>query len=304
MNSHFKDSLNRVKADKELVYKTEQYLQNKILDKHNHNLIQKILSWKTYKSVINIRKLAISVCIASLLIVGGAKVYAAPQSYVNIDINPSVGLGINLFGLVTNLEAYNEDGYTILEGVDVTGENVMNAVKILVNSAVNHGFVADDGSTVVYITAATNNEDTARGLNARAEAGAQEALKENGKSAEIFKDKVDLANVSMKQYRDVKTKDMMKTKEFKRDKDNNSNSQDLDVGVDNQNDNATVRSQNPSAQNSDAKNGNNNAQGSQEKVKKDNSLQGQNLTHEEDENSEAGNHNANSNAEKGNENSD
>lgn len=273
MNSRFKNIFNRVKADEEIVNKTEKYLENKFLSKKYENPIQKIM-FKTIKA-IDIRKLAISACFAVLLIVGGAKVYATPQSYVNLDINPSVELGINLFGQVVTLEAYNEDGYTILDGVDVTGKNVMAAVKILVDSAADHGFIADDGSTIISITAQTNNEANARELNADADAGLQQALKENGKSAKIFMHNVDLPhraearqngitpgklylirklqaidpNASIDQYRYVTTKDIMKTIEAKKDKDKNiTHSQNLETSAKNQKDNAPVGNQNYKAE--------------------------------------------------------
>lgn len=125
--------------------------------------------------------------------IGGYAYYKAPVSYLSLDINPSVELGVNAFNKVVSASAYNEDGQTILEGQDVINEDVKDAVNTLVKSAAEEGFIADDGSTVIAVTSETDDEDTAEEIEAEAQEGANEAIEESGDAAEVIKENVALA---------------------------------------------------------------------------------------------------------------
>lgn len=142
------------------------------------------------------KKLAIATCLAVLFIsgIGGAYAYVkTPVSYISLDINPSVELGVNAFEKVVKAEGYNNDGKKILNGINVTGFNVTKAVSILLSSAVDNGYIANDGSTVISLTSETNNINIAYKLITDAESAVSEALKENGKTAVIHKDTVPLS---------------------------------------------------------------------------------------------------------------
>lgn len=49
----------------------------------------------------------------------GIKLYFTPTTHINIDINPSLDLGINLFDRVVSVNALNEDGARLLNGSDL-----------------------------------------------------------------------------------------------------------------------------------------------------------------------------------------
>jgi len=125
--------------------------------------------------------------------IGGYAYYKAPVSYLSLDINPSVELGLNVFNKVVSVSAYNEDGKTILEGQDIINEDVKDAVNTLVKSAAEEGFIADDGSTVIAVTSETNDEDTALEVENEAEEGANDAIDESDDTAEVLKENVALA---------------------------------------------------------------------------------------------------------------
>jgi len=188
MNTRFKSALNHVKANEDLINKTEEYLRD-TLAKEQISKMTEFNKWR----MIGMKKFAIAACVALLLLGGGFKAYATPLSYVSLDINPSVELGVNALGLVVTAEGYNEDGKAVLSGVKATGINVKKAVHTIVDSAAHKGFIENDGSTVVSLTAETDNDRTAAKLKTEAEAGADEALTENGKSAEVNSDNVALA---------------------------------------------------------------------------------------------------------------
>ncbi|NLI91769.1 MAG: hypothetical protein GX434_06035, partial [Peptococcaceae bacterium] len=264
MNTRIKSSLNNIKADEALVRKTEEYLRNTLAKEQN----SKITHFQK-RRVSDMKKILIAACAAVLLIGGGGKAYLTPLSYVSLDINPSVELGVNVFGQVVTAEGYNADGKTVLNGIKVTGTNVTKAVSTVVDSAVDKGFIADDGSSVISLTAETDNDSTATKLNADAEAGAKEALAENGKSADVIKDNVALARreqarvmgitpgklnliqklqavdptATIEQYKDAKIKDIMKSIQSKTNKSTTVGNQNPAAGAGNQNSTAGAGNQ-------------------------------------------------------------
>lgn len=187
------------------------------------------------------KKVAIITSGVFLFVVGGSTgVYAyckTPVSYVSLDINPSVELGINAFGKVVKSEGYNDDGKKVLEGLDLTNDNVKEAVKTVIDSVSDNGYIASDGSTVVSVTSETDNPELATELQNLSEEGANEALDENNKEAVVEKDNVPLSlnkearelgitpgklnlirklqevdpSATIEQYKDASVKTIMKT---------------------------------------------------------------------------------------------
>lgn len=136
------------------------------------------------------RKYAIAACIA-LLLIGGGFAYATPVSYLGVDINPSVELGINALGRVVEVIDYNDDGKAVLEGLDLENMKVDKAVKLIVDTAVDLGFLEED--TDVQLTAVDNDEEDADKLLKKAKKGTDEALEENDVEAEVGQAAISLA---------------------------------------------------------------------------------------------------------------
>jgi hypothetical protein len=178
MKERFKSALDGIEADEALVSKTEARLRNELTQgRHSRTKSMK-------GSMYNMKKFAIVACMA-LLLIGSGFAYATPTSYLSVDINPSVELGINTFGIVVSAEALNEDGEDILSGIDVTGIKVKKAVNIIVDAAADKGFLKDDGSSFVSLTAATDDKEKADKLTRDAEEGTEDALAENEIAAEV-----------------------------------------------------------------------------------------------------------------------
>lgn len=194
MITRFKSALDQIKAEDALISKTEVYLKDS-LTRNGNSKINEFIKWRllTLK-----KKLAIATCcLVVLLTLGvGSGVYGyyqTPVSYLSLDINPSVELGINTFGRVVKAEGYNNDGKKILNGINVKGSDVTTAIDILVKSAVNNGYIAKDGSSVISLTSETDDKNIATNIETEAETGAKEALTDSGEKAEVLKDNVALA---------------------------------------------------------------------------------------------------------------
>jgi hypothetical protein len=189
MENVFRSALGRVSADDELIKKTRDYIRNHYADKRGtatHTL---------FRGNTAVRRLAAAACALLLIVgcpIGAYAYYKTPTSYLSIDINPSVELGINAFGKVVTATAYNEDGETILEGQDVVNMDVKDAVNIIITSASQRGYILEDGSTIISIISETNNDKNAEELVEDAEEGAEAAMDSAGDSAEIQKDNISL----------------------------------------------------------------------------------------------------------------
>ena len=136
-----------------------------------------------------------SVLIALALILAGSTgvyAYQKPVSFISIDINPSIELGVNVFDVVVSAEAYNDDGEKVLENLDVEGGSIEDAIQEIVDSAIADGYVEEDDTSVISITTETNDGELAEELKEAAEEGVENALEENETEAEIEKDNVAL----------------------------------------------------------------------------------------------------------------
>jgi hypothetical protein len=143
------------------------------------------------------KKITIITSLVFLVVAGGSTgayaYYKTPVSYLSLDINPSVELGVNAFDKVVEVTGYNADGEKILEGIDVEGSNVTEAVKTLITSATDNGYIEEDGSTVVSLTSETDNPELATEIQKDAEEGANLALEEKVNSATVQTDNVSLS---------------------------------------------------------------------------------------------------------------
>lgn len=245
MKTLIKAALNQVRAEADLKDATIKALER------NRNIYEK-------KGVgRQMKKYVLAACAFVLLFglsIGGYIYYHTPVNYLSLDINPSVELGINAFNRVVSATGYNDDGATILKGQDVTNCNVKDAVKNLVISAAKNGFIKSDGSTIISLTAETDNSETASNLEESSGLGAQEATNSEHVTAVVFKTNIALtrrdearelgitpgklnliqklqaldASATVDEYKDAKVTDIMK-KIIELNKSRKSDSMDSDL---------------------------------------------------------------------------
>jgi hypothetical protein len=184
METIFKSALNHIQAEEQLKKRTEVYIME--------NMIPKIISLRNpfMKRFIAVACTAVFLCGTSI---GAFAYYKTPTSYLSLDINPSVELGVNSFDKVVSSTAYNNDGKTILVGQDVIGSSVKDAVSTLVKSAALKGFIAKDGSTIIAVTSETDNSSNATNLQNSATLGADAAIKFECDKATVQKENVALS---------------------------------------------------------------------------------------------------------------
>lgn len=115
----FQKSMSEVCATEELKKNTLQYLKK-----------QQEKQCRARPRLV-LRYALVMACLLLLLGTGGYSVYRKPVSYISIDVNPSIELGINRFGKVVSANAYNEDGQNILQHVSIKNIPYMQAINRL-----------------------------------------------------------------------------------------------------------------------------------------------------------------------------
>ncbi len=137
----FREEMGKIHAPEELKQNTLQYL-NRYQEKKDAAVRR--FAW---------RYIAAAVCLCFFACAGGYFVYSRPVSYISIDVNPSIELGINCFGRVVSASAYNEDGEEILKQVSLKNVSYMRAIDSLLENERNGGFLTKDSLLVFTVVA-------------------------------------------------------------------------------------------------------------------------------------------------------
>ncbi len=110
---------------------------------------------------------AAAVCL--LLLLGGYSLYIRPVTYISMDINPSIELGINRLGRVVSVEAYNEDGGEVLRDMALTNAPYVRAVSEILEDEAYRAFLGEN-SLLVFTVISDDAEEVARQLEVQAAA--------------------------------------------------------------------------------------------------------------------------------------
>jgi hypothetical protein len=127
-----------------------------------------------------------------MLLIGGLAFYNNPVEYVSFDINPSVELGVNAFDRVVSAEGINSDGQALLQQNRFRNMSVEECLQALVLEAAKQGYVKEDGSTVIALTALSNDIKDAIQLQDRSRDRVQQMLQERDMDAAVYADCSDL----------------------------------------------------------------------------------------------------------------
>lgn len=118
--------------------------------------IKKSRDWSCYLK----RTLSASaaVFILALVSIGGYGYYKEPVAYVDIDINPSIELGVNRWNKIVTAKGYNEEGINILEAKDILNQEVSQGVKIIINTAKEQGYLSKPEGAAVLVASVGSDE--------------------------------------------------------------------------------------------------------------------------------------------------
>ena len=185
----FNRYLDTIKAEDELKEKTKEYVKASL----KTNEKKELLFTKEVRIMRKPLVAAVSVAFCAIVLVFGYLFYSKPVNFVSFDVNPSVEIGLNTFDIVVSVEAANEDGEALTSNLKLRWRSVEEAIKALVQEASEQEYIAEDGSTVIALTAESEDEDKALELQNQSEAGANAALQIRNQHAIIYKDVSDLS---------------------------------------------------------------------------------------------------------------
>lgn len=95
---------------------------------------------------------AIPAVCAALLLFAGTALYFVPTAHIDVEINPSLELGINLFDRVVSVEPLNDDGKTLIQTLDIRFAGYDEALRrIIDNEKISELLSEDEVMTITVI---------------------------------------------------------------------------------------------------------------------------------------------------------
>ncbi len=185
MDNKIKQSFDAIKADDKLKEQTMIYLNN-VID--NQNRRRKKISYYRFAPA--------AACIIFFICIGlfSHNIYYTPVSYVSLDVNPSIEITLNRFDKVIETTAFNTEGKTILSALQLKNYNYNDAVKAIVDSITEQGYIADSG--LVAVTLQTNLADKESKMRTTLEEGVLSVISGHHLTAQIEVISVDSQTVS------------------------------------------------------------------------------------------------------------
>ena len=92
----------------------------------------------------------------ALALVGAYGVYRAPSAFVDIEVNPSLELTVNTFGIVIEAEALNDDGAVVLGAVDMLNRPYGDVIGALLSSDAFGSYAEKDAFIDVNVVSENN----------------------------------------------------------------------------------------------------------------------------------------------------
>ena len=150
--NRIRESMEGIRASQELKTNTMRYLEGQRVRRSRP-------VWRRGPSYV-----LAAVCLLLMFTVGWHNLYDTPTSYISMDVNPSIELGINRYGRVVAAEAYNEDGREVLRHLSLKNKPYVQAVRSLMENEVYQGYLVDN-ATLVFTVISDSPETIWAGLN-------------------------------------------------------------------------------------------------------------------------------------------
>lgn len=88
---------------------------------------------------------------------------AATDSYVTMDINPSIELIVSKSEKVTYANALNEDGEVLLAAIELEGMDLDAAIDLVIQTAIELGYIEADADVETIVQISSTSQDEAQG---------------------------------------------------------------------------------------------------------------------------------------------
>lgn len=187
MNNEFREAFGPIRATDEMKRNTLAFLRQESL--------------KRQRKVRAPLRYAVACCAAMVLTVcgiSGYHFYTTPVSYISVDVNPSVELGLNPLDRVVTVESYNDDGVQVLENVVLKNKSYTQAVELLLADEIFESYLAQDA--LLSFTVVSDKEERLLAGIQQCNGYAQNAAECYGASANL-RDEAHSSGLSLGKYR-------------------------------------------------------------------------------------------------------
>lgn len=140
----------------------------------------------------NKKKLAgkiIAACAAIAIVFSGAAFFlgnARPESRITIDVNPSVEIITGKTDRVKDVKPLNEDGKTIIDGMDFKDTDMDVVVNALIGSMAQKGYLTEVKNENVLVSVQNDDAEKAEKIRQQVVGNVRKALSDNNVSATVF----------------------------------------------------------------------------------------------------------------------
>lgn len=131
---------------------------------------------------------AAAACVLFAVGVVGVPYYGnnyVPDSHVDIDVNPGVEIVTNKKNKVLEVQSTNQDGASVIDGMNLKNTELKVAVNALIGSMVQKGYIQND-NTGILVTVRNDNEDKANKVKAEVLNDINTALSTNSVQATVI----------------------------------------------------------------------------------------------------------------------
>ena len=126
-------------------------------------------------------------CLCVAVFGGGVSLYqnGRVESYIGIDVNPSIELSVNRKDKILKAEALNDDGAEILEDMELKNVDLNIAVNAVVGSMVRHGYL-DEVENAILVTVTNEDREKAAELRQDVVGDIENSLEEHKLKAVVY----------------------------------------------------------------------------------------------------------------------
>ncbi|MDD6005624.1 MAG: hypothetical protein PUC68_08195 [Firmicutes bacterium] len=142
--SRYRKTLDKIKVNDDLINKTYSRIE--------HEKINKKHQPKLYYAV------ALCACFIMMVMIIPKNFAVKAETYISLDINPSIQLTVNKDGYVTGINAYNDEGIKISEDIEYEGHNYLDVCKEIISVKFDE-YIKNDSFLLISISNQSDDTD-------------------------------------------------------------------------------------------------------------------------------------------------
>ncbi|GAE90134.1 anti-sigma factor domain-containing protein [Acetivibrio straminisolvens] len=121
----------------------------------------------------------------------GVYSYNLPYSYVNVDINPSLEIVLNIYNRIIDVKALNSEGEKLIED-SYRNSQLNEGMKKIIDNAVAQGFLKNDDENTIMLTVAGKDSKKVIKIKEEVESAANKVLNDDNVVSEVIVENVAL----------------------------------------------------------------------------------------------------------------